>query len=192
MGEVGDARLDLATLGDVLVGRDPAAIGERLVDDLDRTAVRRVDHHRIAFADIVQHAVDILVDVAGERPGFLAVGDHLAEAAAGPDDVGGQAVHLDIALVADHQALRGVEQKQALRHVVDGGVEALLFQGQAALRLPVLLRQLAHHHQEQGGDGEHRGAGDGHQHRDLLAPVGQRRRRGCAGDDHHRKVDEAA
>ena len=40
MGEVGDALLGAAALGDVLVGRDPAAVGQRLVDDLHRAAVR--------------------------------------------------------------------------------------------------------------------------------------------------------
>ena len=39
MGEMGDALLDAAALGDVLMGRDPAAVRERLVDDLDRAPV---------------------------------------------------------------------------------------------------------------------------------------------------------
>ena len=85
----------------------------------------------------------VLVDVADERSGFLAVRDHLAEAAARLHDLRRQAVHLDIALVADDEPLRRIEQQQALRHVVDGGIETLLFQPQPLLRQPVLLRQLA-------------------------------------------------
>ena len=66
MGEVGDAFLDLAAFRDVLMGGDPAAIGQRLVDDLDHAAIRRFDHHGIACADVAQHAIDIMIDIAGE------------------------------------------------------------------------------------------------------------------------------
>ena len=43
MGEVGDALLGAPALGDVFVGGDPAAVGQRLVHDLHRTAVGRLD-----------------------------------------------------------------------------------------------------------------------------------------------------
>ena len=41
MGEVGDALLGAAALGDVFMGRHPSAVRQRLVDDLDRTSVGR-------------------------------------------------------------------------------------------------------------------------------------------------------
>ena len=43
-GQVLDARLVAALLGDVLVGRHPAAIGQRLMPDGDRTTVRQLHH----------------------------------------------------------------------------------------------------------------------------------------------------
>ena len=87
---------------------------------------------------------DIFVDVADRTIRCaLRWAMTLAEAAARLHDVGRQPVHLDIALVADDEPLRRIEQQQALRHVVDGGVEPLLFQRQPLLRQSVLLRQLA-------------------------------------------------
>jgi hypothetical protein len=43
MREMGDALLGAPALGDVLVCRYPAAVGQRLVDDLDRPSVGGVD-----------------------------------------------------------------------------------------------------------------------------------------------------
>ena len=105
MGEVGDAFLGPAAFGDVLVGRHPAAERQRLVDDLDRSPVRGRDHHRVAQCDVAQHEPDIMLDVALERAGGLAMGDDVVEGAAGFHDVRRQSVHLYIALVADHEAL---------------------------------------------------------------------------------------
>ena len=109
-------------------------------------------------------------------PVCLSMRDHVAETAARLHDLGRQAVHVDIALVADHEPLRRIEQQQALRHVVDGGVEPLLFQRQPLLRRAMLLRQLAHDQEQQDGDREHGKSGHGDQEGDLLPPVGQRRR----------------
>ena len=78
------------------------------------------------------------------------MGDDLAEGAARLHDLRRQAVHLDVALVADDEPLRRIEQQQALRHVVDGGVQALLFQPSAVAPTSVLLRQLAHHQKQHG------------------------------------------
>ena len=124
-------------------------------------------------------------------PVCLAVGDHVAETAARLDDIGRQAVHVEIALVADDEALRRIEQQQALRHVVDGGVEPLLFQRQPLPRPAVLLRELADDQEQQRGDGEHGQAGHRDQDADLFAPVGQRRRGGRRRDDHDRKFAQA-
>ncbi len=54
--------------------------------------------------------------------------------AAGFDHVGREPEHIDILLVADHETARGIEQQQALRHVVDGGVEMLALFRELALR----------------------------------------------------------
>ena len=54
--------------------------------------------------------------------------------AAGLHDIGRQPVHLQIALVADHQPARRIEHVEALRHVVEGGVELQLLLAQLAFR----------------------------------------------------------
>ena len=119
----------------------------------------------------------------GNEPVALRCSDDVAEAVAGLHDLGRQAVHLDVALVADHELLRGVEQQQALGHVVDGTVEALLLQRQPLPGHAVLRQQLAHDRDQHAGDRERRGAGDGNQDADLLAPVGKRR--SARGRRHH-------
>ena len=173
MGEVGDALLGAAAFGDVFMGRQPSAVRHRFVDDLDRASVGRRDDHRVPMRDVAHDHFDVLVDVADERAGVLAVGDHLAEAAARLHDFGRKAVHLEIALVADDEMLSGIEQQEALRHVVDGGVETLLFQRQPLLGRAVLVRKLADDEKQQGGDRQHGKSGDRDQDSDLLAPVGQ-------------------
>ena len=49
--------------------------------------------------------------------------DDLDQRHPGADTLRRDIVHLDIAVVADDQAVVGVEEAQSLRHVVDGGVE---------------------------------------------------------------------
>ena len=49
--------------------------------------------------------------------------EHFEQRAARLDHVGGQVVHMDVALVADHQPAVAVEHAQALRHVVERGVD---------------------------------------------------------------------
>ena len=170
------------------MGGDPAAGGQRLVDDLDGTAVRGPDGRGLSPFDLAEHAETIGVDVAHERSGGLAVRDDLAEAAAGLYHFGRQAVHVDVALVADDQPLRTIEQQQALRHVVDGGVQALLFKRQALFRQPVLPRQLAHDEEQQGRDHQRRESGCRDQEPGLSAPISQRRRQRCGRDDDNRKI----
>ncbi len=192
MGEVRDAFLGAAALGDVFMGRQPSAVRHRLVDDLDRAAVGCRYDHGVAVRDVAQHHLDVMIDVAVERAGFLAMGDHLVEAAARLHDFGRQAVHFEISPVADDEMLLGIEQQQALRHVVDGGVEALLLQRQPLPRRAVLMRKLADDEEQQGGDRQHRKSADRDQDSDLLAPVGQcgRCRRRC--DDQKRKISQRA
>ncbi|MGY4469552.1 hypothetical protein ACVWWK_005261 [Bradyrhizobium sp. LB9.1b] len=176
MSEMGDALLDAPALRDVLVCRHPAAVRERFVDDLDRATVGGVDHHRIAHMDVAQDPCDIRVHIAGERAGGAAVRNDVVEATAGSHYFGRQPVHLYVALIADHELLRGVEQQQALGHVVDGAVKTLLFQRQPFPRKAVLLKELAHDRDQDARDGERGRGGDRDQDADLLAPVHQCRR----------------
>src|SRR5262249_60393298 len=98
MGEVGDALLGTAALGDVLVGRAPAAIRERLVHDLHGAAVGRFDDGDLAPADLAQRGLDIFVRVADEGARLLPVLDDLAETGPRPDDVAGVAKQLEVAM----------------------------------------------------------------------------------------------
>src|ERR1700687_553092 len=83
----------------------PSAIRQRLVHDLDRTSVGGLDRHGLSQPDITQHEGTVFVDVAVERSRGLAVRDDVAEIAARLYDLRRQAVHVDIALVADNQPL---------------------------------------------------------------------------------------
>lgn len=103
----------------------PAAAGHRLVGDGEgRLAARPVleRHHGVGEAggqprveaiahvgDVVSHA-DTVVDDVGD-------GD------AGPNGIGREAEHLQIAVVADDQPLVRVEHAEAVLHVVERGLE---------------------------------------------------------------------
>ena len=155
MRQMGDLRLGAPSLGDVLVGRHPAAIGQRLVDDLDRAAVGRLDDHGVSLSDVAQHAARNILRRRPRTIRWPCDGRSHRGSCSPVSRPRRQAVHVDIALVADHEPLRRIEQQQALRHVVDGGIQPLLFQRQPLLRRAVLLRQLAHHQEQHGGDHEH-------------------------------------
>ena len=72
-----------------------------------------------------------------------------------------------------------------MRHVVDRGVEAVLFE-------PMLPRQLADDQEQHGGDHQHGEAGPCDQESSLLAPIGQRRRYRGGCDDRYRKIIQLA
>ena len=129
-GHVLDLGLGQRPLGDVLMGGDPPASVHRLVDDGDRPAVRRVDDllGRRSLRDAQHHRLAILVDVGGEIAGLLPVDQQIAQRASGPHDLRGEPIHLDVAAVADDQAAARIEHAEALRHVVEGGVEPLVLQ----------------------------------------------------------------
>ena len=53
--------------------------------------------------------------------------DQIAKAATGLRHIGRQPVHLNISRVATDEPLGWIEQGKALRHIVDGDIEVLLF-----------------------------------------------------------------
>jgi len=89
---------------------------------------------------------------AHERSGGLAMRDDVAESAARLHHLRRQTVHLNIALVADDEPLRSVEQQQAPGSCwLTAVVQALLFPAfSRLLRQQMLLRQLANHQKQHG------------------------------------------
>ena len=143
MRHVGDARFGAAPLGNVLIGRDPAAVGHRLMRHREGAAVRQTaeigagallaDQDLLLGADHAECEIGVggaLEQVADRRPGLHHVGrkrEQVLEAA-----------------VADDQALRRIDHAEALRHVVQRRVEPLVLRAQRDVALaqdPVLLLQ---------------------------------------------------
>ena len=81
-------------------------------------------------------------------------------------DVRRQSEHVEILLVADDDARRGVVEHEALRNIVDGGAKMAPFGGQRSIE--VLMTP------EQQTDGERQDAGDGKQRAVEKAPGRQR------------------
>ena len=157
VGEMLDLGLDAAVFGDVFQRRGPAAVGRALVDQPDRASIGRRNHGIIDAALGIEELGAVGIDVADKGAELLAMPDQVAQVTAGFDDVRRDAEHLDILLVADHQTASVVEQQQALRHVVDGGVEVLGLLRQFMLRGGVLAPQLAHDqidHDDDDDDGK--------------------------------------
>src|SRR5260370_18872822 len=100
MGEVGDLLFGASALGDILMRRHPAAIRQRLVQDLDRTSVGGLGGVDFLLRDVSHGGGIIFVVVAHERSGGLAMRDDPAEGAAPLSYLRRQAVHLTLLLVA--------------------------------------------------------------------------------------------
>jgi hypothetical protein len=107
-------------LGDVLVGGNPAAAGYRLVAGLNHAAIRSVDEPLCGLTggDIGENLLAIVLRIAGEPAGLLAVLDQPSQRAARLHHVGRQFVHAQILLIADDDSRGSVEHAQALRHMV--------------------------------------------------------------------------
>ena len=166
-----------AALGDVLDGRDPAALRQRLVDDLDdrpsaafrsRTVTlpcatfrRTVEQNSSTSPSNDPVSLRCWIRSRKWQPGFTTSVD--------------RSVHIDVALVADDDAGGCVVQHEALRHVVERGVEPVLFRFQPPLRFPVLPGDLPDDQQQDDGDRQRGQNGGDDQKPGLRAPVGERR-----------------
>ena len=84
----------------------------------------------LAPGDVAHNARTEFINISGERSGRLAKPDQVGEADARLHDLCRQIVHVDVALVEGDDAGRCVVQHEALRHVVQGGVEPVLFRFQ--------------------------------------------------------------
>ena len=135
-------------LGDVVVDGDPAAVGCGLAGDEDGPAIvqladlrPRIEERAVSLATVfldVCARVEIACDEMLED-----VRDRRARAR----EAGREVVHLDIALVANHDVLVGIDHAQAVRHVRKRRLEATVLRAQLLLALaqglvlaPQLLR----------------------------------------------------
>ena len=128
------------------------------------------------------------VDVADKGAELLAVPDQVAQMAAGFDHVGREPEHVEILLVADHEPAGGIEQQQALRHVVDRGVEMLALFRKLALRCGMLPAQLAHDQENHADHDDDRRSGSEELQPRLRPPIMQRGRGQGRRDDQDREV----
>src|SRR4051794_16634091 len=124
MRKMRDARLGALTVGYVLMRGDPSAIREGFVHDPDVSPVGRLDNELGCFPlrEITQHGLPITFNVTGETSCFSTMSDQVDKAAPGLHHLLAQAIHVEIAPVANDDALSCIEQKQALRHVINRGV----------------------------------------------------------------------
>ena len=125
-----------------------------------------------SFGHLLETVGDVTVDVAGEIACGQTVHQEIVQRRAGARMLGPQAIHLDIAIVAQHQACRAVEHAQALGHIVERSAQ------QSRLAAPTVVDEKAG--QCGGAEGErrrHDGGGDRsrrlRQSRDDPAGTGQ-------------------
>ncbi len=108
---------------DVVVRADPiSAAFNGTIDDQNGTPVRRFDNpvHRLTFTHRSQDFGPIFFRVDIETARFNSILDQVHKRAAWFYDIGRQAIHFDIAIIADEDALAVIEHDDPLRHVVEG------------------------------------------------------------------------
>ena len=126
VGHMLDLDLGLALLGDVFVGGDPAAARHRPVANLEGASVLQFDDAVLCYVGKRDIGAPSQIFVARHRrkaAGFKAQIDDFVERRAGADSAARNIIHVDKAVVADDQLVVGVEEAQALRHIIDRGVE---------------------------------------------------------------------
>ena len=104
MRHVGDLQLRLALLGDVFVGRNPAEIRHRSVSDLEGPSIPHFDDAvgRLGRNGDTGSPVGVFLPRhCRNAAGLEAHVEDFSERRARADAVGRQAVHVDIARVAD-------------------------------------------------------------------------------------------
>ena len=126
-----------ALLGDVLVQRHPAAALHRTVQDGDHPAVGQFHRHgaRLALGNLRTQLRDVALRVGPEGPHGFPLLEQFVQRGARLREVRREPIELQVALVAHHEAARLVEHAQAVRHVVERGVEAQILGLQRLARL---------------------------------------------------------
>jgi hypothetical protein len=142
-------------LGDIVVGSDPVfAAFDRPVHNQNGTAVRRFYDpvHRLALTHRAENLGAILFSVNIEAAGRYPVLDQVQQRASGLNDIRRQTIHLDVAVIADQNALVRIEQYDTLRHVVDDQRQKCAVSSGA--RAP-LTPPTHHHHRGKAHDDRH-------------------------------------
>ncbi len=142
MRQLRDLRLGAAAVGDILVGRDPAARGDGRVLHQDLAPLRRFhDQARdVALREAAQQLDAVLLGVEIEVPaGLDAMAQQVDQYTAGLHHTARESVHLDIEIIADDDAFVGVEHDQTLRHVVDRSFQSRKMFPELRRRQPVEL-----------------------------------------------------
>ncbi len=121
LGAVAALAFEQHAVGDVLVRRHPAAVRHRVIHRMQDAAVARGDGPLALLrrSDAGDDVAAILIDIAGEQAGRLAMRDELAQRAAAFHDRRREIVHFEVLRIADDDARAGVEHADALRHVAE-------------------------------------------------------------------------
>jgi hypothetical protein len=102
-------------LGDVLVGRNPAAVTGRPVGDSNEASTLLSNAAgRFSFGNGAQKVGNVLVPIAGKTPGLDPIVDKVAKRSSRPGELGGQTVHLPVTLVAQDKLAEGRPDTQSL------------------------------------------------------------------------------
>ena len=177
-----DALLVAPLLGHVLVGRHPAAVGHRAARDGEGAAVAHLVN-RSRCDGRRPHAVAQVF--CGRRARIDALLDpplqDVAQRGSGLHVVGGETVHLGVAIVAHDDALGLVEHAHALRHVAQDLVQAGGGEPSLASR-----DDSAEEHVAQPGRDQPHGHEERQQHEEDHGIVGGA---GCDQRGRHRQTD---
>ena len=177
MRQMFDPGLETPPLRHVFQRGGPAATRRSLVDQPDHAPVgSRNDGVLDPVPLRIEKRRAIGVDVADERAELLAMQDEVAQMTSGLGHIRRYAEHVDVPLIADHEAARSVEQQQSLRHVVDGGVEMPALLREQPLRGLVLALQPANDQEDHGDDDDDREKRGEKLQPGLCPPVGERGR----------------
>ena len=184
MRQIGDLRLGLAHLGDVLVGRDPAAVGHRLIGDAKRAAGWQFQNFRAGFslAGIgLQALEEALGIVAAELAGGLAMLEYVEQRTA-LQIFRRQSHHLGVALVEERDAPLACRTCKVLGTCCAGRCRAGPSAPQFIFRLAIGERGNERHAEDCGcGAGDDEGERAGRQRQRVNHP-----RR--IGNDFHRSI----
>ncbi|MGY4628203.1 hypothetical protein ACVWY3_005959 [Bradyrhizobium sp. USDA 4486] len=166
-------------LGDVLVGGDEAALGQRAIAHRDHGVVRHAPAHRrgVAAGDPGAGRFEDLLRAVfrGERAVHHRSFDQLAEMRAGPGLLRRQPIDGAVSVVADAQAHVAVVEGESVRHVLQGRIEHEILLPQRLLVLQPLGDVLVHGDPaavgEKARDGLHHPSVIAHHQQGLCLPA---------------------